>query len=265
MLSIAVGIFAVAVMMGGRAVLIRALDTGFPATQPPSVSYFTTAFDEHLVREVERDPEVAAAQGRRAIQMSFRRNGGPWTNITLYAFKDYSDISVARLTLLDGAKAPARGEILLEKGSASFFDIPAGDQLEFETSDKTHPVLTITGIAHDLNATVPMMTGRAVGYINWDDLPAFDEQQQFNQLDVVDERRQLAHVGQHVIVPDARGGADAEGEGELHERLIGRCSASSSRRKSASGSAGTRISSCPRQRKCPLPRPQTHRPCRRAP
>jgi putative ABC transport system permease protein len=183
-LSIAVGIFAVAVMMGGRAVLIRALDTGFPASQPPSVSYFTSPFDEHLIREVARNPEVADAQGRRSVQISFRRNAGPWTNITLYAFKDYSDIRVGRLTFIEGAKPPARGEILIEKGSGSFFDIGTGEAIEFETSDNKHPVLTVNGTAHDLNAMVPMMTGRAVGYINWDDLPTFDEPQQFNQLDV---------------------------------------------------------------------------------
>jgi putative ABC transport system permease protein len=184
-LSIAVGIFAVAVMMGGRAVLIRSLDTGFPATKPPSVTFYTSPFDDHLVREVTRNPEVAEAQGRRSVQISFRRDGGPWTNITVYAFKDYSSISVGKLALLGGAKPPARGELLIEKGSASFFGIDTGDSIEFETSDNKHPALTVTGVTHDLNAMVPMMTGRAVGYVNWDDLPAFDEPQHFNQLDVL--------------------------------------------------------------------------------
>ena len=185
MLSIAVGIFAVAVMMGGRAVLIRSLDTGFPATRPPSVTFLTTAFDDHLVMAVARDPEVAAAQGRRSIQISFRRNGGSWQNITLYAFKDYSNIAVGKLTFIGGAQAPRRDEILIEKGTASFFGIGTGNGLEFETSNNKHPVLTVSGTVHDLNAMVPMMTGRAVGYINWDELAAFDEPPAYNQLDVL--------------------------------------------------------------------------------
>ena len=104
-LSIAVGIFAVAVMMGGRAVLIRSLDTGFPATRPPSVTFLTTAFDDHLVKEVARDPEVSSAQGRRSIQISFRRNGGAWQNITLYAYEDFSSITVGKLTRLGATPA----------------------------------------------------------------------------------------------------------------------------------------------------------------
>ena len=89
-LSIAVGIFAVAVMMGGREVLIRSLDVGFPATKPPAVTYSTTPFDAHLVRAIARSPEVAGVEGRAGVSTSaFESTAGPWTNITLYALDDY--------------------------------------------------------------------------------------------------------------------------------------------------------------------------------
>ena len=183
-LSIAVGIFAVAVMMGGRAVLIRALDTGFPQTKPPSVSFFTSAFDEHLTRQVLRDPEVSAADGRRSVAISFRINGGPWKNITLYSYKDFDDISVGKLTRLDGAQWPSRGELVLEKGSVGFAGLANGDQVEFDTPGHKHPILRVSGAIHDLNAMVPMMSGRAVGYVSWDSLPDLEEPQALNQLDV---------------------------------------------------------------------------------
>jgi putative ABC transport system permease protein len=183
-LSIAVGIFAVAVMMGGRAVLIRALDTGFPATKPPSVTFNTTPFDEHLVRAVARDSEVEAVQGRRRIGINFRVNGGEWTSITLLAMRDYREQAVAEVSLLGRSKWPQRGQLLIEKGSVEFAGLENGDTVEFETSDKKHPVLTVSGVAHDLNSMVPMMTGSAVGFISWDSLPDFEEPQSDNQLDV---------------------------------------------------------------------------------
>jgi putative ABC transport system permease protein len=183
-LSIAVGIFAVAVMMGGRAVLIRALDTGFPATNPPSVSFATTAFDDHLVRAVMRDPEVSDAQGRRSVPVSFRVNGGPWKNITLYAYKDYDAITVGKLTRLGKTQWPTRGTVVLEKGSRGFENLSDGDQIELDTSGHKHPTLTVNGTIHDLNAMVPMMTGRAVGYVSWDTLADISEAQAFNSLDV---------------------------------------------------------------------------------
>jgi putative ABC transport system permease protein len=183
-LSIAVGIFAVGVMMGGRAVLIRSLDTGFPQTRPPDVSFALTPFDEHLVKEVERDSEVGAAQGRRSVAISYRVNGAEWKNITLYAYKDYSDIEVGRLTRLGTTQWPRRGQLVVEKGSVEFSGLSPGDTVEFDTSEHKHPILTVSGTIHDLNSVVPMMSGRAVGYVSWDDLPDLQEAQAFNSLEV---------------------------------------------------------------------------------
>lgn len=183
-LSIAVGIFAVGVMMGGRAVLIRSLDTGFPQTAPPDVSYTLTSFDEHLVRDVGRDTEVGEVQGRRSIAISYRAHGAAWKNITLYAYKDYNDITVGRLTPLGTTQWPRRGQLVIESGSIDFSGLSPGDTVELDTSGHKHPVLTVSGSIHDLNAVVPMMSGRAVGYVSWDDLEALQEPQAFNDLEV---------------------------------------------------------------------------------
>jgi putative ABC transport system permease protein len=202
-LSIAVGIFAVSVMMGGRAVLIRSVDESFPQTSPPSVTYLTTPFDEHLVRSVELDHGVAAAQARHVAELAFRVNGGPWQNGTFYAFKRYEDIAVGKLDLPRGESWPQRGEMLIERGSVEFSGLKTGDLVELETSDKKHPVLRVSGTVHDLNAVVPMMTGRAVAYINWDSLADLGEPASFNQLDVVASGRpttlaQVTALGVHL-------------------------------------------------------------------
>jgi len=172
-------------MMGGRAVLMRALDTSFPLTRPPSVTFITQPFDEHLVHSVAAQPGVAAAQGRRASQLSFRVNGGPWQNINLYALKNYSDMSIGKLTLLDGAEAPKRGEMLLERGSIAYSGLKTGDTIEFETSQEKNPVLRVSGTVHDLNSVIPMMNGRSVGFVSFDTLQDLGEPDSFNQLDVV--------------------------------------------------------------------------------
>ncbi len=184
-LSIAVGIFAVAVMMGGRAVLIRALDDSFPQSRPPSVTYATTAFDEHLVRSVELQPGVAAAQGRRAVMLTMRVNGGAWKNLTLYAYDSYADVRIGKLDLPQGGAWPTRGEMLIERGSMAYSGLETGDVIELETSDKKHPTLRVTGSVHDLNAIVPMMTGRSVGYTSFDTLVDLQEPARYNELMVV--------------------------------------------------------------------------------
>jgi putative ABC transport system permease protein len=194
-LSIAVGIFAVAVMMGGRAILIRSLNSDFPATLPATVTYLTSDFDEALVRAVEREPDVAAAQGRRTVSLSYRREGGPWSNITLYAFEDYPSVSVNRLDPPSSGRWPERGEVLIETGSVAFSGLEKGDLIELETSGRKRPDLRVAGSVHDLNAALPTMTGRSFGYVSWDTLADLEEPAAFNQLDVR-AARQLTTLGE---------------------------------------------------------------------
>ena len=183
-LSIAVGVFAVAVMMGGRGVLTRAVDEGFPATLPATVTYFTSPADDLLVSAVEREPDVAAAQGQRAVSANYRVNGGVWHNLSLAAYKNYDAIRVNKLDAPDIGRWPRRGEILVEQGSVTFSGLKPGDDIELEIPGSNNAYLKVVGVVHDLNAPLPMMTGRSVGYVSWDTLPDLSEPQAFNQIDV---------------------------------------------------------------------------------
>ena len=73
--------------------------------------------------------------------------------------------TVGEISLLEGAQWPKTSQLLIEKGSVAFTGVALGDKVEFETSNKKHPVLTVSGVAHDLNSVVPMMTGRSVAYV----------------------------------------------------------------------------------------------------
>jgi len=183
-LSIAVGVFAVAVMMGGRSILIRSLDEGFPATLPATVSYFTSPVDDVFVSAIEREPDVEAAVGQRSVSTSYRLNGGPWNSITIQAFKDYDAIRVNKPDQPDVGRWPKRGELFIEEGSTKSTGLKVGDEVELEMAGDVNARLKVAGVVHDLNAPLPMMTGRAVAYVNWDTLPDLDEPQVFNQVDV---------------------------------------------------------------------------------
>lgn len=184
-LSIAVGIFAVAIMLGGREVLLRALDTSFPQTNPPGVTIYARPFDELVVRAVERHAGVTMAEGRHMANLTFRVNGkGDWQNITLEAVKDYDHIKVGKLDRQPNTNWPARGQVLVEEGSRTFVGAKPGDMLEIQTSGKHTAKLLVVGYVHDLNALTPLMSIRGVGFINFDSLQDLQEAPYFNELDV---------------------------------------------------------------------------------
>ena len=71
-LSIAVGIFAILVVMGGRGILLDSFGTNFPKSDPASAVLYTSPFGSELVDRVGRSPGVAIAEGRQAAVVRYR-------------------------------------------------------------------------------------------------------------------------------------------------------------------------------------------------
>jgi len=178
-------------MIGGRSVLLRALDDTFPKTAPAAVSFQAAPFDETVVSAVKRDPEVGTAQGRRVISTSYHsksRGSEENQNIVLYVVKDYDSISVNKLGEPDIKRWPRRGEMLLETGSVAFSGLAPGDVIRLEAVVGDQAELVVAGTVHDLNAALPIMNGQCVGFVSWDSLPDLGEPQSYNELNVVSAR-----------------------------------------------------------------------------
>src|ERR1035437_4240604 len=71
-LSIAVGIFAILVVMGGRGILLQAFDTNFAKSNPANATLVTSGFDQMLVDRVARTADVSGAEGRRTVSLRYQ-------------------------------------------------------------------------------------------------------------------------------------------------------------------------------------------------
>ena len=87
-LSISVGVFAIAVVMGGRGVLLREFDEDYAASRPPHAEFATSDFSQGQLRQVERQRDVAYAEARRRVSLRFTRSATPaettagWSTVT---------------------------------------------------------------------------------------------------------------------------------------------------------------------------------------
>ena len=79
-LSIAVGIFAIGVVMGGRGVLMREFDTDYLSSAAPSAEFITTDYDASLVRSIANRSDVRAAEGRRQLLARYSTESPPTTS-----------------------------------------------------------------------------------------------------------------------------------------------------------------------------------------
>ncbi len=207
-LSIAVGIFAVAVVLGGRAVLVREFEKSFTVSNPMNATMSTAPFDDHVLKRVKDWAGVAAADGRQIDTMRFRdiaaadaarlsdadiealrRRSGlggssvDQRTIDIVGIRDFSSIQVDKFTPEPGASWPPKpGEILLERSAQQSGSFNVGDELLVEKADGTRAVLRVAGFAHDINQVPAMFQGKVTGFVGWDTLPMLGLPQTYNTL-----------------------------------------------------------------------------------
>ncbi len=191
-LSIAVGVFAIAVVMGGRGVLLREFDEDYAASRPPDAEYATSDFDEGQLHEVQRQPDISLAEGRRRLSLRFTADENPaestagWSTIRLWALSSFEEMQISRVTPEKGAEwPPGPGVVILERSALQADDYEVNDVLTVETSAGEHTQLRVGGFAHDINAFPTTFTGTVIGYIAMDALADLDEPTDFNSLSVV--------------------------------------------------------------------------------
>ena len=188
-LSIAVGIFAVGVVMGGRGVLMREFDTDYLSSNPPSAEFYTTDYDATLLRAIEARDDVRAAEGRRMVTLRYTTMAEPttstagWSTMDLWALPDFKSISVQKISREEAISwPPGPGEIVLEKSVLQVEKFSLGETITVETEDKTRVPLRVVGFAHDINAVPTKFTDTVVGYTSMTALGGLKQPDDFNYL-----------------------------------------------------------------------------------
>lgn len=205
-LSIAVGIFAILVVMGGRGMLVQSFDDNFPRSAPANASLYTSGFGDDLLRVVERQPGVRAADGRRVA--SFRYRIGDLAKvpeppagvavaerartIDVVASPDWAGTRVERAFPDAGVPwPPGPGEVVLERSAQQQVAMAPGDLITLDTGDGKRRVLRVTGFAHDINAFPAMFSSRERGFVSAAEMRRLDQPEGYNQLVVTMDRPDL--------------------------------------------------------------------------
>jgi putative ABC transport system permease protein len=196
-LSIAVGVFAIVTVMGGRGILMESFQTNFPLSQASNALMYTSDFGELVVAQTARQEGVRDAEGRREVDLRYRSGDTrmvpepaagttqaerPMT-IALWAAGDWTAARLDRVFPEAGVTwPPAPGEVVLEQSAKLITDLKPGDVITVETRDGTKRTLTVSGFAHDINSFPAMFVNRVTGYVSMDTMPRLGEPTSFNRL-----------------------------------------------------------------------------------
>ncbi len=179
--SIAVGAFAIGVIISAYAILGQDINRSYAAVNPPNIEVDTDPFDKDLVHAIERLPGVRGAQGRRVIPIRAREINGDWKNVTLVGLADYAG-SINRLAPIEGTTVPGSDQVAVSQNLMSVSGFHAGDRIQVELPDGAKHYLTVVGLVTDQTTSKPDADAMVNAFVTMKTLTSWGLDDSFNQI-----------------------------------------------------------------------------------
>ncbi len=185
-LSMAVGLFALGIILSARTILSDGLAESFAAISPSSGTMQTAElFDEDFIESVRSMKDVQEVDARRSVSARVQTASGEWKNITVFVFANYDDIRVNKVTSQSGAWPPPEREILIERAALPVLGAEVGDVLLVKFPNDVERRLRIAGAAYDPAQLPAQLDDTPYGYITFDTLEWFGAPYGFNELHIL--------------------------------------------------------------------------------
>ena len=162
--SIAVGVFAIGMIINAYVILKEDINHAYQSINPPNIEVRTDLFNKDLVHVIEKIPGVKEAEGRRVIEIRARKGDGSWQNLKLIGVTD-SNSDINLLTAREGTIYPDKNETLIGENMMIQTGFHPGDIVEIELPDGTTHELTVAGLVVDQTMAKPEPNPENVAYV----------------------------------------------------------------------------------------------------
>jgi putative ABC transport system permease protein len=196
-LSIAIGVFAIGMVTGGREILVRDVNGDWNAANPPSASIGAENIDQDLIAVIRRMPGIADAQPSQSTLVRAQTPSGEQKDLLLTVVRDVKDIHMYVPTPLSGQWPPERRSIVLERSALPFLEAHEGDQLRIETRKGDKYTFGVGGTVYNIGSGFPTsLINIGYGYISGETADLLGLPASYNsvQILVAENRADKQHV-----------------------------------------------------------------------
>ena len=179
--SIAVGVFAIGMIITAFVILGADINHSYESVNPPNIEIQTDPFDKDLVRVIEKIPGVEEVEGRRIIQIRARRGDENWQNLTLVGISDFAG-NINHLVPIEGTQFAGENEGIVSQNMMHITGFQIGDNIEIELPDGSYHDLTVVGLVTDQTTSKPDPNSTNNAYITLKTLRSFGQESYSNQL-----------------------------------------------------------------------------------
>jgi putative ABC transport system permease protein len=213
--SIAVGVFAIGVIVGAFVLISQDLSASYAAVNPANIDLITDPFAPDFADVIRDMDGIADVEGRRTATVRVRLGPDEWDLIDLVAIPDLdaSHIEVLhypqvnQLLPLQGTDSAAGlvtvqdREAILERKTMELLGVTAGDMLEIELADGTLKQIRVAGSAQEPTVGYGGILGDLKGFITVDTLEWLGYPFSLNRLVITltDQPDDKAHIEQTAV------------------------------------------------------------------
>ncbi len=164
--SIAVGVFAIGMIITAFRILSVDINLNYAAANPANIEIRTNPFYDDLVRVIQKMPGVEAVEGRRIVKIRARRTGEAWQGLNLVGVEDLAQSPINHLNLKSGQASPGNNQVVLSDDLVNYTGFEVGDQIEIELPDGSTHFLTVAGLVADQTTARPNPDSSSNGFVN---------------------------------------------------------------------------------------------------
>ncbi len=180
--SIAVGVFAIGVIVGTYMMLREDLNRSYAASNPANIALMTMPFKTEVADVIRRMDSVQDVEGYHEVNVRLQTGPEAWDTLRLIAYPDYEARKIYQLLSPQGASAPDDYELILEHKTMESLGTFIGDTLQVELPDGTQRQLTVVGAGVDQSDIYDIILGEYRGYISLDTLAWLHQPLSMNHL-----------------------------------------------------------------------------------
>lgn len=198
--SIAIGVFAIGMIVGAYVIISDDLNSSYAANKPMNVELRTNdSFSSDIISTVEGMRGVEDVEPRRVFGIRARVPGSSqWIALNMVAVDDFKKIKIGLLAPISGLSAPQKKQVLLEKKALKNLNVPVGSQLEFQLPDGTIKSMPMVGVVQDQTTAAGDFLAAPLVYITRDTLNYMMQPNTFNRMyaTVTDGKNDSEHLRQ---------------------------------------------------------------------
>ncbi|MBC8336259.1 MAG: FtsX-like permease family protein [Anaerolineales bacterium] len=179
--SIAVGVFAIGMVISAYFIMDEDISHSYASVNPPNIEIWADPFDEDFVRSLRKVDGVEDVVAHRVFDVRASIGEENPQNLKLFGLSSFPG-EINLLTAIEGSEIPGDNEIIISQDLMHTTGFHPGDVIKVIFPDEKTRELTMVGLVTDQTTSKPSPDPMVYAYVTMNTIHSFGLGDSFNHL-----------------------------------------------------------------------------------